>query len=106
MRIEESDVVIYEVDLWKFVKEIEDNMSKGFKIKSYELSAFCPSHNGIAYHVVMEKDATSELLSSEVNKERLLASMEQIKNGEAVERELEKPTRRAPPVRQSKKQAE
>ena len=28
MHIEESDVVIYEVDLWKFVKEIEDNFQK------------------------------------------------------------------------------
>lgn len=90
MRIEESDVVIYEVDLWKFVKEIEDNMSKGFKIKSYELSAFCPSHNGIAYHVVMEK-------AESVAKE----------DTSVVEQAAEeKPVRRAPPVRQSKKQAE
>lgn len=88
MRIEESDVVIYEVDLWKFVKEVEDNFQKGFKVKSYELSAFCPSHNGIAYHVVMEKGVAKEAAI------------------EAEQATEEKPVRRAPPVRQSKKQAE
>ena len=86
MRIEESDVVIYEVDLWKFVKEIEDNFQKGFKVKSYELSAFCPSHNGIAYHVVMEKGVAKEA---------------------AIEAEQAPPTEEKskprPPVRQSKK---
>ena len=90
MRIEESDVVIYEVDLWKFVKEMEDNFQKGFKVKSYELSAYCPSHNGIAYHVVMEK-------AEHVAKEAAI---------EAEQATEEKPVRRAPPVRQSKKQAE
>ena len=88
MRIEESDVVIYEVDLWKFVKEVEDNFQKGFKVKSYELSAFCPSHNGIAYHVVMETGVAKEAAI------------------EAEQATEEKPVRRAPPVRQSKKQAE
>ena len=90
MRIEESDVVIYEVDLWKFVKEIEDNFQKGFKVKSYELSAYCPSHNGIAYHVVMEK---AEPVAKEAT-------------NVAEQATEEKPVRRAPPVRQSKKQAE
>lgn len=90
MRIEESDVVIYEVDLWKFVKEVEDNFQKGFKVKSYELSAFCPSHNGIAYHVVMEKVEPVAKEATNVAEQATASA----------------PVRRAPPVRQSKKQAE
>ena len=57
MRIEETDIVVYEVDLWKFVHEIEQHVRNGYKIKSYELSVYSPSHNGVAYHTVLEKGA-------------------------------------------------
>lgn len=91
MRIEESDIVVREVDVWKFVKEIVALATNGYKVKSYDLSVFSPQFDGVAYCCVMEKIVEASVAKEATN--------------EAEQATEEKPKPR-PPVRQSKKQAE
>jgi len=94
MRIEETDVIIEDVSLIKFMQQFEELVKQGYTAKSYDLSVYCPSHNGKSYYVVMEKG------EAPVAKEATNVAEQ---GAEVAERDgSETAKRRAPPVRKPK----